>query len=417
MNEFCVITASGLPSIDGSYLEIKIVPDRLVQDGLFEDTKILTEKKYKTVGSDVYDSRLIQSIFYQKYYLEYYCGETEVPELLPHFETVTITDQFGKSYNARHITVEKTKVQDTFKMKVKISFVDFIPSDFVTNNYLESSQVLAEGFSNYQLQFTTSRTVTGFTSGQSFYTRLEKENTLKVKPVKIEYKGQKYLAQTLNYEAYKLMFYLTEADLKKFELCAATADGVSLIGDTTITITEPIEYEIKENSAFIDLYGVEVTLLTGKYQFDNYLETQYLNDIAGITTILGASNTTTIDATFTAWAAYYGSEVILNTMFTPDFEHPKIKNEDKIELNGIEIPTYQVGVNSAIIKVIANSANYAKIMKYIGMCDTIFFTYDGTTYTAIEKVEVEDKKNKELIDLFEIDITVKYSITNFNPYA
>jgi hypothetical protein len=88
-------------------------------------------------------------------------------------------------------------------------------------------------------------------------------------------------------------------------------------------------------------------------------------------------------------------------------------NEENEEVNGIERVTSSSGFRAMAARFYLKTEQKNIIAKYLQRCDTVTLTDPSGTRTALERVVPEIQKVG--VNLFQVDIVLKYEITNYYP--
>jgi hypothetical protein len=251
----------------------------------FERVAIESEGKFKTVDSQIYRILPIQHQIYPKLLLKLVSKESVNLDYAKDAESVIIIDEYGVQYEVKIIEITYESINDTQTYYCNILCYAIDKGTVI--NYRTASW-LQQRFTrlNY-IRFENNKyidtTINGAGGNIKFYSNIIpiKRREKISEPEKISLNdGRNIYTKVLDCEVINAIFYLTESELRQFEKYADRCFWINEItgnpagtifydafDDGFVTPSEPITYEVINNSALVDCYLVNVRI---KYDFIDY---------------------------------------------------------------------------------------------------------------------------------------------------
>lgn len=233
------------------------------------------------------------------------------------------------------------------------------------------------------------------------------------------------LVQTIVYEQYEIELFIHENIGIDYTKIAGQVTFITDEGDIYNAEVISINYDKVESSYFYHVILRFYAISNDTDAISNYCDETFISNVYGLANVNNLTlqlkkNIDTLD--FEG-----GSTFKIYNIFKPTFERLELKIEEQKLDNGSNLI-----VNSQDCQVLRTTffvdettknlfKKYAKRAFHISSGSPVGVTfYDkttDTTYTATMPLDYEISNNKELINLYEIKIEIKYDLINFYHFA
>ena len=377
MVDYITINSQGIPAIypDALFQDEKYINRYINADGLHIAEKIFTEEKFglSTQGTNkTSDNQLIQTLVYQKYKFFILASEYESIELIEIAQTLTITKQDESIVNGKIIEIERESLDDTENLIYRISFYDLDEDSKSINNYLIKENLLSSGL-NYGKYSKTELNRLAFTGNKSVFTSY-----------------------------------------------------ISLLTWDTTSGPHSYNFTIPVNDYTSGLAVSDVVNITSEHADNNYLQgVGVVEDITS--TIITIGLPVTAQDGFTAsnfqitWTKGNAINFIFYSLLSVLFQSPDIKFNDEKTNRGLT--TFS---ESNILKIVTLrlylTASERDMLNYIYYCEPqniLISDKNGSEIFRASSITdiIEHTNNKNLTDIFEVNINMQYNLQTFNPHS
>lgn len=282
--QFTEIKIQGLPTVyNTDFIDSIFSRNRIVK--LPEKHSIVNKtKEYYTTVSDTTHSkqRLIQTILYDKYTLEYYCNENSGIFNIVYAESITIVKPDGEEINAEVLDFQSERMEQTTMYKVTITFIDISADTYTVNNYLKTA--LDTWVQPYTTNFFNCSYIDGIGSNPMFTTLLNPKYSISEPEIKSTKETGNELATNIVYfKQVTFHFFLSESDknllseyvnkIQTYNTNQAYVVWYDMKNTNGGFILEQPKLEVIENENLIDLYECIVTFRYEKIIRNPYNET------------------------------------------------------------------------------------------------------------------------------------------------
>ena len=373
MVDYITINSQGIPAIypDALFQDEKYINRYINADGLHIAEKIFTEEKFglSTQGTNkTSDNQLIQTLVYQKYKFFILASEYESIELIEIAQTLTITKQDESIVNGKIIEIEREYISETENLVYRISFYDLDEDSKSINNYLIKENLLSSGL-NYGKYSKTELNRLTFTGNKSVFT---------------------YYVNLLIYESTHYTFYIPVNDYTKY------------------------------------LVAGDVVTTTSEHADNNYL--QGVGDVVSV-----SSTSILISLPITGEYGYTGSNLQINwtktdainftfySLLSVLFRSPDINFNDEKTNRGLTTFSESNILKIVTLRLYLTKEDFDKL-NYIYYCEPqniLIQEINGSEIFRASSITdiIEHTNNKNLTDIFEVNINMQYNLQTFNPHS
>jgi hypothetical protein len=268
------------PNVD--FTDIHVISDvRIVKLLQPEILIIQTEKKYKTVSQrTISTEQIIQSVKYDKYYIEIYSFENNEFNNIQLAENILIVDELENIHTVKLLNIDVENVeQNTTLYVTRLTFASLQDDDIIVNSYKTSDYISLKNTENYNLKLTNvgSNPIFGLATEINFYTEFlpeQKRSEIQISEQELP-DGRKLISSSIDALETKIKFILTTYEFTEFMkvIHRVNLSDIDLINATdvfSISPSERMQVIINENNQLIDLYDIDLIIHTDVIKFYNF---------------------------------------------------------------------------------------------------------------------------------------------------
>ncbi|MCP4665193.1 MAG: hypothetical protein GY849_02410 [Deltaproteobacteria bacterium] len=415
------------------YTERKYINNERVYKTHSDPERILTNDKLKLIHDNKRDlNRLVQTIWYERVYIEVFFEENFDYAFLQACNEITLFDENQLTYECEFVEANEENIGGTIS-KVILSFRVLKDNEDAISNYLTSDIINEKSLAYNKIVFSNYRNIDSlidFSVGETlefktyFEPIIERSN---IELIKDYHKlGIETIDNSMDFEIVKLRFILTDNELMQLEKygkrCfyydnSENAKGTNITTQVSPYIAEKnIEYEIISNEMLIDCNIVDITLFHDFVDYSNYyLTTDEITSLSLNSNSFIYENYQTIDDRTNR------TQTTLKSVFDYKKERLIIKDEQIEVRNSINATTNIVDCLVYSLKFVLTENEYLDFQKYAKRCFDYNnagqrgnkFVINGVTIVAKEQIDFEISQEKDYIDNKIVTIKLKTDFLNF----
>ena len=418
------------------YVERKYIDNERVYKNHSDPDKIFTNDKLKLTYDNKRNlNRLIQSVWYERVFIEVIFEENFDYAYLQACNEITIYDENNLPYECEFVEASQEILAGTIS-KVILSFRILEDNENAISNYLTLDIINEKNLDYNKIVFSNYKNIDNlinFANGQEieFKTYFEPIIYRSEKEIIENYHktGIKTIYNSFDFEIVKLRFILTDSELSDLEKygkrcfyynSSNNEQGTVLTTQSkSYTSEKNIEYEIIENELLIDCNIIDVIL---KHDFINY-SNYYLTTSEIVDSGISYNRFMYVNYKKAIDDRGIGSLTQLCSVFEPIYSREIVSSKTLKVNKNIEITSNSTNCQTIKLKFILTDTQLIDFEKYAknsfdynnGTARGNYFVINSITLTSENEIEYEIIENENFINRNVIEITFKYDYLNYYP--